>query len=242
MAGLRTNVPDPVEVEETHHISIDLTVWNFNRHARIPKSAKNVDLQIILDKSSFSGSRYPGELALEFESSNGTNCWVRLKYTQLDLEEREWRPNLLTKFLETLKGFENVYLYLYLDVGDMYHPRDRRLLNVRNDDILTEILLDGGSDVQETLGPMDFHDSNDQKARYLEFHPCQFHEGKEMGELDSAELEEVDKEGGGKGPTINVKSSKTDKKRKAESAEDIYREEIGDKEAKRLKKGKNKAM
>lgn len=41
--------------------------------------------------------------------------------------------------------------------------------------------------------------------------------------------------------TVSVKSSKFDKKRKGESAEDIYREEIGDKEAKRLKKGMKKA-
>ncbi|KAL2041530.1 hypothetical protein N7G274_005912 [Stereocaulon virgatum] len=48
--------------------------------------------------------------------------------------------------------------------------------------------------------------------------------------------------GGEKGLTVSVKSSKSDKKRKGESAEDIYREEIGDKEAKRLKRGMNKAM
>jgi N-acetyltransferase 10 len=47
--------------------------------------------------------------------------------------------------------------------------------------------------------------------------------------------------GGEKGLTVSVKSSKSDKKRKGESAEDIYREEIGDKEVKRLKKGMNKA-
>jgi len=41
--------------------------------------------------------------------------------------------------------------------------------------------------------------------------------------------------------TVSVKSSKSDKKRKGESAEDVYREEIGDKEAKRLKKGMKKA-
>ena len=43
--------------------------------------------------------------------------------------------------------------------------------------------------------------------------------------------------GGDKGLTVSVKSSKSDKKRKGESVEEIYREEIGDKEAKRLKKG-----
>lgn len=46
--------------------------------------------------------------------------------------------------------------------------------------------------------------------------------------------------GGDKGLTVSVKSSKSDKKRKGESAEEIYREEIGDKEAKRLKKGMKK--
>ena len=46
--------------------------------------------------------------------------------------------------------------------------------------------------------------------------------------------------GGDKGLTVSVKSSKSDKKRKGESVEEIYREEIGDKEAKRLKKGMKK--
>lgn len=48
-------------------------------------------------------------------------------------------------------------------------------------------------------------------------------------------------ERGGKDVTVSVKSSKADKKRKGESAEEIYREEIGDKEAKRLKKGMKNA-
>ena len=40
--------------------------------------------------------------------------------------------------------------------------------------------------------------------------------------------------------TVSVKSEKKDRKRKGETAEDVYREEIGDKEAKRLKKGMRK--
>ncbi len=48
------------------------------------------------------------------------------------------------------------------------------------------------------------------------------------------------KGGDDKGLTVSVKSSKSDKKRKGESVEEIYKEEIGDKEAKRLKKGMNK--
>lgn len=42
--------------------------------------------------------------------------------------------------------------------------------------------------------------------------------------------------------TVSVKSSGKDKKRKGETAEDVYRKEIGDKEAKRLKKGMEKAQ
>ena len=41
--------------------------------------------------------------------------------------------------------------------------------------------------------------------------------------------------------TVSVKSSKEDKKRKGVSAEDVYREEIGNREEKRLKKGMAKA-
>ncbi|KAF6229909.1 hypothetical protein HO133_004246 [Letharia lupina] len=46
--------------------------------------------------------------------------------------------------------------------------------------------------------------------------------------------------GGAKEVTVSVKSDRKDKKRKGETAEDVYREEIGDKEAKRLKKGMRK--
>ncbi|KAL2039058.1 hypothetical protein N7G274_008107 [Stereocaulon virgatum] len=242
MAGSQTDIPDAAKVEEPYLISIDLTVWNPNYHVRIPKSAKNVDVQIFVDIYSFSLAVYPEELALEFKSFNGTNCWVRLKYTQIDLEEREWSPKLLTEFFETLYGFENVYLYLYLDVGNNYHPRDRRVLNVRNSDLLTQILLTKGFGMLKTLGPMNFRDSDDPKARYLEFHPRRFYEEKEMGELDSAEFTGFDKEGGEKGLAVSVKSSESNKKRKAESAEDFYTEGIDDQEAKRLKKGNNEAM
>ena len=39
--------------------------------------------------------------------------------------------------------------------------------------------------------------------------------------------------------TVSVKADKK-RKRKGETAEDVYREEIGDKEAKRLRKGMRK--
>ena len=60
---------------------------------------------------------------------------------------------------------------------------------------------------------------------------------------DEAEkqIQRAQAKGSDKGLTVSVKSSsKSDKKRKGESAEEIYREEIGDKEAKRLKKGMKK--
>ncbi len=43
--------------------------------------------------------------------------------------------------------------------------------------------------------------------------------------------------GGGKEVTVSVKAEKRDKKRKGESAEEVWKEEIGDKDAKRLKRG-----
>ena len=46
--------------------------------------------------------------------------------------------------------------------------------------------------------------------------------------------------GGDKDLTVSVKSSKPEKKRKGMSVEEVYREEIGDKEAKRLRKGMGK--
>ena len=47
--------------------------------------------------------------------------------------------------------------------------------------------------------------------------------------------------GGARNVTVSVKSSKPEKKRKGESAEEVFKEEIGDNEAKRLKKGMKKA-
>ena len=46
--------------------------------------------------------------------------------------------------------------------------------------------------------------------------------------------------GGAKEVTVSVRSDRKERKRKGETAEDVYREEIGDKEAKRLKKGMRK--
>lgn len=47
--------------------------------------------------------------------------------------------------------------------------------------------------------------------------------------------------GEGKDVTVSVKAEKKDRKRKGESAEEIYKEEIGDRDAKRLRKGMAKA-
>ncbi|KAK4691666.1 hypothetical protein P7C71_g5378, partial [Lecanoromycetidae sp. Uapishka_2] len=55
------------------------------------------------------------------------------------------------------------------------------------------------------------------------------------------QVEKAQAKGGAKDLTVSVKTSRPDKKRKGESAEDVYREEIGDKETKRLKKGMRKA-
>ena len=41
-------------------------------------------------------------------------------------------------------------------------------------------------------------------------------------------------------PTVSVKSTAVDGKRKGETAEQVYKEEIGNREAKRLKKGMRK--
>ena len=66
-------------------------------------------------------------------------------------------------------------------------------------------------------------------------------------ETGAAGWEEAEKQvkraqarGEAKEVTLSVKSERKDKKRKGDTAEDVYREEIGDKEAKRLKKGMRK--
>jgi len=55
------------------------------------------------------------------------------------------------------------------------------------------------------------------------------------------QVEKAQAKGGAKDVTVSVKSEKRDKKRKGDSAEEIYREEIGDRDAKRLKKGMARA-
>ena len=55
------------------------------------------------------------------------------------------------------------------------------------------------------------------------------------------QVQRAQSQGGNIDTTVSVKSSKPEKKRKGESAEDIYREEIGEKEAKKLKKGMQKS-
>ena len=73
--------------------------------------------------------------------------------------------------------------------------------------------------------PPDWADAEKQVQRTLSSHP----KPKSNDKLEAS-------------VTVSVKSSKlASGKRKSETAEDIYREEIGDKEAKRLKKGMRKA-
>ncbi len=56
-----------------------------------------------------------------------------------------------------------------------------------------------------------------------------------------AQVKRAQARGGAREVTVSVKSERKEKKRKGETAEEVYREEIGDKEAKRLKKGMRKA-
>ena len=56
-----------------------------------------------------------------------------------------------------------------------------------------------------------------------------------------AQVKRAQARGGVREVTVSVKSERKEKKRKGETAEEVYREEIGDKEAKRLKKGMRKA-
>ena len=93
----------------------------------------------------------------------------------MSLDRWEWSPDRLTRSLETLEGVESVHLYLYLDVGSIHRPKDRRLTS--NGDILSEIFQHEGSKVK-TMGPMIFHDNTDPKGLYLEFHLRRYNEVK----------------------------------------------------------------
>lgn len=101
---------------------------------------------------------------------------------------------------------------------------------------LDEELREGGEEVDKEL--------KEKQRALIDALPLDKYEV----ETGSAGWDEAEKQvkrahakGRDKDLTVSVKSSKFDKKRKGESAEDIYREEIGDKEAKRLKKGMKKA-
>ena len=101
---------------------------------------------------------------------------------------------------------------------------------------LDEELREGGEEVDKEL--------KEKQRALIDALPLDKYEV----ETGSAGWDEAEKQvkrahakGGDKDLTVSVKSSKSDKKRKGELAEDIYREEIGDKEAKRLKKGMKKA-
>ena len=98
---------------------------------------------------------------------------------------------------------------------------------------LNEELREGGEDVDKEL--------KEKQRALIDALPLERYEI----ETGSAGWEEAEKQvkraqakgGGTKEVTVSVKSDRKDKKRKGETAEDVYREEIGDKEAKRLKKG-----
>ncbi|KAK3179067.1 killer toxin resistant protein [Lepraria neglecta] len=101
---------------------------------------------------------------------------------------------------------------------------------------LDEELREGGEEVDKEL--------KEKQRALIDALPLDKYEV----ETGSAGWDEAEKQvkrahakGGEKDLTVSVKSSKSDKKRKGELAEDIYREEIGDKEAKRLKKAMKKA-
>ena len=100
---------------------------------------------------------------------------------------------------------------------------------------LNEELRTGGDEVDEEL--------KEKQRALIDALPLDRYEIETGGPgWEEAEklVQRAQEKSGAKDVTVSVKSSKSERKRKGESAEDIYREEIGDKEAKKLKKGMNK--
>ena len=101
---------------------------------------------------------------------------------------------------------------------------------------LNEELKSGGNQIDQEL--------KEKQRALIDALPLDRYEIETGGaDWDEAEkqIQRAQAKGGAKDMTVSVKSLKPEKKRKGESAEDVYREEIGDKEAKRLKKGMSKA-
>ncbi len=101
---------------------------------------------------------------------------------------------------------------------------------------LDEELKEGGEEIDKEL--------KEKQRALIDALPLDKYEIETGGsgwEEAEKQVKRAQAKGGAKDLTVSVKSSNSDKKRKGESAEDVYREEIGDKEAKRLKKGMKKA-
>ena len=101
---------------------------------------------------------------------------------------------------------------------------------------LNDELREGGEDVDREL--------KEKQRALIDALPLDKYEietGGAAWEEAEKQVKRAQARGGAKEVTVSVKSDKKDKKRKGETAEDVYREEIGDKEAKKLKKGMRKA-
>ncbi|CAF9913463.1 MAG: killer toxin resistant protein [Alectoria fallacina] len=101
---------------------------------------------------------------------------------------------------------------------------------------LDDELREGGEDVDKEL-------KEKQRAliNALPLDKYEIETGGAGWEEAEKQVKRAQARGGAKEVTVSVKSDRKDKKRKGETAEDVYREEIGDKEAKRLKKGMRKS-
>ena len=101
---------------------------------------------------------------------------------------------------------------------------------------LDDELREGGEDVNNEL--------KEKQRALIDALPLDKYEIETGGpgwEAAEKQVKRAQARGGAKEVTVSVKSDRKDRKRKGETAEDVYREEIGDKEAKRLKKGMRKA-
>ena len=100
---------------------------------------------------------------------------------------------------------------------------------------LDDELREGGEEVDEEL--------KEKQRALIDALPLAKYEIETGGagwEEAEKQVKRAQARGGAKEVTVSVKSDRKEKKRKGETAEDVYREEIGDKEAKRLKKGMRK--
>lgn len=176
-----------VDLNHLSHATIKGRCRSWVPKGELLENIRHLDIDVLLGHNTNYG---PPQVMPVFPEVQGLTkletCRINIKHALRVIVQP---PTIVITFFKTLAVFKTVTIKM--ELGTIFHPRDRRVLAVYNGFTLNDDLVPGpthmneviyhrsqgslferlGASLEQALGPATYHDHFDPKFRYLEFHP-----------------------------------------------------------------------